>query len=60
MKNNISDLDGVILSRNVWINGLLTENDVMFVKISNNINYIISCRVGQFKEKEIERYLYTI
>ena len=60
VKNNINNLDGIILSRNIWMNGLLTEEDIMFVKIYSNINYIASCRAGQFKEKEIERYLYKI
>lgn len=53
-------INGILVSKNIWINALLTEQDKIFVKIFNNINWIMTYRAGLITKDKLEKSLYEI
>lgn len=60
VKSGQDNIEGVLVSRNISINSLMTEQDKVFIKIYNNINYILSYRSGQIFKDKIEKFMYEI
>lgn len=53
-------INGVLVSRNVWINCLLSESDKMFIKIFFNIGLILGYRTGKCDFEYVSKNLYEI
>lgn len=53
-------IDGYVLGQNLWIYGLLTELDTIFIKVIINISVMKQYMVGLITERELEQGLYYI
>ena len=53
-------IDGYILGQNLWIHGLLTELDTIFIKVIINISVMKLYMIGLINERELEQRLYYI
>ncbi|MCD2347184.1 hypothetical protein [Clostridium guangxiense] len=60
VKAGKDDIRGVLVGRNIWIKALMTEEDKMFIKIFNNINFILSYRNGRILKCDLNKYMYNI
>ena len=59
-KAGIKTIDGYVLGQNLWIHGLLTELDTIFVKVIINIDAMKQYMVGLITERELQQRLYYI
>lgn len=53
-------INGILVGRNIWMKALLTEEDKLFVKIFNNISYILSYRSGNTSKEMLNKNMYEI
>lgn len=53
-------IDGYLLGRNMWIKGLLTEQDKLLVKLMNNVNIMLNYMVGNITLTEAKMNMYDI
>ncbi|UMZ72544.1 hypothetical protein [Natranaerofaba carboxydovora] len=53
-------IKGILISRNVWIKALVTNKDKLFIKIFNNINILLSYRIGYIPYNSTSKYMYDI
>ncbi|WP_196007903.1 hypothetical protein [Clostridium tyrobutyricum] len=60
VKAGKDNIRGILVGRNVWIKALMTEEDKMFIKIFNNINFILSYRNGIILKHDLNKYMYNI
>lgn len=57
---NKNYIETYIISRNLWIQCLLTESDKSFVKIFNNINCMLCCMAGLVTEEDANKRMYNL
>lgn len=60
VKAGKDNIRGILVSRNIWIKALMTEEDKMFIKIFNNIGFILSYRNGSVSKYDLNKYMYNI
>lgn len=60
VKAGKDNIRGVLVGRNIWIKALMTEEDKMFIKVFNNINFILSYRNGSISKYDLNKYMYNI
>lgn len=60
LKSNNDYIDTYVVGRNIWIETLLTNKDKLFVKLFDNINYLISYNAGQRTVQQVKDALYTV
>lgn len=60
VKSGKDNIRGILVGRNIWIKALMTEEDKMFIKIFNNINFILSYRNGSISKYDMNKYMYNI
>ncbi|CEH32841.1 hypothetical protein [Romboutsia lituseburensis] len=53
-------IDIYLLSKNLWINALLTELDTAFIKIFNNINYMHLYMTNHLSLEESNKYMFKL
>lgn len=58
---NLDKIETYIISRNIWIQCLLTESDKAFIKILNNISCMLGYMNGSIEtEEEANKYMYDL